>query len=513
MAQQDNSRVPDFKSGFSLRDLRDGGMVVGRVDSEDAILLRRGDELFAVGAHCTHYHGPLADGLVVGDTLRCPWHHACFSLRSGEALRAPALDPIACWRVERVDDIAFVREKLPPPSPRIAQPSINRPAAPASVVIVGGGAAGLAAADMLRREGFEGALTMISADDSAPYDRPNLSKDFLAGNAPDDWIPLRAPEFYVEREIDLVLNARVSSLDVRQRQVALEDGTRHAFGALLIATGAEPVRLDIPGAAESQIHYLRTFADSRAIVAKAATATRVVVIGASFIGLEVAASLRARGIDVHVVGPENVPLERIMGPEVGRFVRVLHESQGVAFHMGTTVGRIEGSRVTLSDGTTLVADLVVAGVGVRPLLALAERAGLAVDRGINVDVYLQTSVPGVFAAGDVARWPDPHSGDSVRVEHWVVAERQGQCAARNILGHRERFDAVPFFWSQHYDTVINYVGHAEKWDVVDIDGSLATRDCRVTYKRGGRTLAVATISRDLQSLEAERAMELSTLGK
>jgi apoptosis-inducing factor 3 len=509
MADKEGSRVPDFRSGFPLRDLPDGGMVSGRIDSEDAILLRRGDALFAVGAQCTHYHGPLAEGLIVDDTLRCPWHHACFSLRTGEALRAPALDPIACWRVERVDDKAFVREKLTPTGPRSAVAPARSPSVPASVVIVGGGAAGLAAADMLRREGFQGVLTMISADDSAPYDRPNLSKDFLAGTAPDDWIPLRAPEFYAERHIDLVLNARVSSLDVQQHHVTLEDGRQYAFEALLIATGADPVRLEIPGAADSQIQYLRTFADSRAIVAKAASAKRVMVVGASFIGLEVAASLRARGIDVHVVGPDSVPLERIMGPEVGRFVRELHESQGVVFHLGRTVGRIEGSRATLSDGTTLAADFVVVGVGVRPSLALAERAGLAIDRGIKVDAYLQTSAAGVFAAGDVARWPDPHSGDSVRVEHWVVAERQGQVAARNILGYRERFDAVPFFWSQHYDTVINYVGHAEKWDVVDIDGKLAARDCTVTYKRGDRTLAVATVSRDLPSLRAERAMELA----
>jgi NADPH-dependent 2,4-dienoyl-CoA reductase/sulfur reductase-like enzyme/nitrite reductase/ring-hydroxylating ferredoxin subunit len=483
-------------------------MVAGHVDGEDAVLVRRGDALFAVGAHCTHYHGPLAEGLIVGDTLRCPWHHACFSLRSGEALRAPALDPIACWRVERVDDKAFVREKLAAPGPRSAP--LKSSGVPASVVIVGGGAAGLAAADMLRREGFQGVLTLISADDAAPYDRPNLSKDFLAGNAPDDWIPLRAPEFYAERHIDLVLNARVASLDIRQRRVVLEGGKEHAFESLLIATGADPVRLEIPGAADSQIHYLRTFADSRAIVAKAASAKRAVVVGASFIGLEVAASLRARGLDVHVVGPESVPLERVMGAEVGRFVRELHESQGVVFHLGRTVGRVDGSRVTLSDGTTLAADFVVVGVGVRPSLALAERAGLAIDRGIQVDAYLQTSAPGVYAAGDVARWPDPHSGDSVRVEHWVVAERQGQAAARNILGHRERYDAVPFFWSQHYDTTINYVGHAEKWDAVEIDGTLAARDCAVTYKRGNRTLAVATVSRDLSSLRGERAMELAS---
>jgi NADPH-dependent 2,4-dienoyl-CoA reductase/sulfur reductase-like enzyme/nitrite reductase/ring-hydroxylating ferredoxin subunit len=507
MAEEKGVRPPDFRNGFSLLGLPDGGMVLGRVDTEDAILLRRGDALFAVGAHCTHYHGPLAEGLIVGDTLRCPWHHACFSVRTGEALRAPALDPIACWRVERVGDIAFVREKLPEPAPRRTVPLAKSPSWPESVVIVGGGAAGLAAADMLRREGFQGPLTIVSADDSAPYDRPNLSKDFLAGTAPDDWIPLRTPEFYAERHIDLVLNSPVSSIDVKQRRAALENGTGYAFGALLIATGADPVRLEIPGAADLPIHYLRTFADSRAIVARAVTAKRAVVVGASFIGLEVAASLRMRGIEVHVVGPENVPLERVMGPDVGHFVQELHKSQGVVFHLGRTVSRIEGTRVILSDTTTLAADFVVVGAGVRPSVALAERAGLAIDRGIKVDAYLQTSAPGVFAAGDVARWPDPHSGESVRVEHWVVAERQGQVAARNILGHRERYDAAPFFWSQHYDTAINYVGHAENWDAVDIDGTLAARDCTVTYKRGDRRLAVATISRDLQSLQAELAME------
>ncbi len=488
-------------------------MVLGQVDADDVILVRRGGEFFAVGAVCTHYHGPLSDGLVVGDTLRCPWHHACFSLRTGEALRAPALDPISCWRVERVGDKAFVREKLAQPVAKTAvvspNSSSNARALPTSVVIVGGGGAGLAAADMLRREGYDGILTMISADDSPPYDRPNLSKDFLAGTAPDDWIPLRSSEYYSDRRIDLVLGSRVSSLDIKRRQVQLESGKTYGFGALLIATGAEPVRLQIEGATDAQIHYLRTFADSRAIVAKAASAKRVVVVGASFIGLEVAASLRARGIDVDVVAPENLPLERVMGPDIGRFLRGLHESHGVVFHLGTTVSRINGRSVTLSSGGILDADFVVLGVGVRPSLALAERAGLAIDRGITVNEYLETSVPGIFAAGDVARWPDPHSGERIRVEHWVVAERQGQVAAKNILGQREPFTAVPFFWSQHYDVAINYVGHAETWDAADIDGQLDLngRDCAVTYKRRGRTLAVATISRDLQSLQTEAAME------
>jgi NADPH-dependent 2,4-dienoyl-CoA reductase/sulfur reductase-like enzyme/nitrite reductase/ring-hydroxylating ferredoxin subunit len=503
MTQAEQPSKPDFGDGFPTRDLPDGGIVLGQVAGEDVILVRRGEDVFAVGASCSHYHGPLAEGLVVGDTVRCPWHHACFSLRTGEAVAPPALDPIARWRVERAGDTVFVRERLPDP----ARGSAAVAKGPRAVVIVGGGAAGLAAADMLRREGYDGALTLISADDAPPVDRPNLSKDFLAGTAPEDWIPLRPPDYYADRRIDLALSTTVSSVDVGARRVASADGRTFPFDALLLATGADPVRLPVEGAASDQIHYLRTFADSRAIVAKAATARRVVVVGASFIGLEVAASLRARGIDVHVVAPEEQPLGRVLGPEVGVFIRGLHEARGVVFHLGQTLSRVDGVKATLSGGSTLDADFIVLGVGVRPALSLAERAGLALDRGVLVDEYLETSAPGVFAAGDIARWPDPHSGERIRVEHWVVAQRQGQVAARNILGRREPFTAVPFFWSQHYDTQVSYVGHAEKWDRVEIDGSLEAQDCAVSYLRGGRTLAVATISRDLQSLRVEAAME------
>jgi NADPH-dependent 2,4-dienoyl-CoA reductase/sulfur reductase-like enzyme/nitrite reductase/ring-hydroxylating ferredoxin subunit len=500
MADNDASK-PDFKNGLPFSDLPDRTPVAGRVEDDDVVVVRQGDQLFAVGAHCTHYHGPLADGLIVGETLRCPWHHACFSLRSGEALRAPALDPIPCWRIERVGDTVFVREKLGEPAKR------RPPVVPASVVIVGGGAAGLAAADMLRREGYDGPVTMISADDSPPPDRPNLSKDFLAGTAQEDWIPLRAPEFYADNHIDLVLGSRVTTLDVRERRVRLENGRTYGFGSLLIATGADPVRLPVPGSSDAQVRYLRTFADSKAIIASLASAKRALVIGASFIGLEVAASLRARNLDVHVVAPESQPLEQVMGADVGRYIRTLHEGHGVTFHLGATVQRVAGRTVSLSDGSSVDADLIVAGVGVRPAIDWAEPAGLAVDRGIVVNEYLETSAPGVFAAGDIARWPDPHTGDRIRVEHWVVAERQGQTAAKNMLGLRQRFDAVPFFWSQHYDVAINYVGHAETWDVVDIDGSLDAQDCIVTYRRGDRTLAIATIGRDKVSLEAEARIE------
>ena len=523
---------PDFKKGFPVANLSDGSMVAGQVDGEDVILARRGDEFFAVGAFCTHYHGPLADGLVVDDTVRCPWHHACFSLRTGEALRAPALDPIACWRVEKAGETVYVREKIQPAAARI-EPAPAKPTpkgrktakgaksaksakstklakskhAPTSVVIVGGGAAGLAAADMLRREGYDGSVTMISADDSAPYDRPNLSKDFLAGKAQDDWIPLRPPDYYRDHQIDLVLNAKVGALDIARRRVELENGKTHEFEALLLATGAEPIKLPIEGAADGQVHYLRTFADSKALVAKAESAKRVVVVGASFIALEVAASMRARNIEVHVVAPEKQPLERVLGPEVGGFIRGLHEAKGVVFHLGETVARMDGRTVTLKAGSTLEADFVVVGVGVRPSVALAEEAGLAMDRGISVNEYLETSAPGVFAAGDIARWPDPHSGDWIRAEHWVVAERQGQVAAKNILNYREPFSAAPFFWSQHYDVAVNYVGHAEKWDSIVIDGKLEEGNFSASYQHGEKTLALATVSRDLESLKEEAAME------
>ena len=505
MADAEEARKRDFRHGVFIRDLADGAMALGQAGGEDVILVCRGDEFFAVGANCTHYHGTLAQGLVVGDTLRCPLHHACFSLRTGEALRAPAFDPIPGWRIEKIGDKVFVREKLAQPERKHLRGSAQ--GAPASVVIVGAGAAGLGAAEMLRREGYDGPLTMLSADGWPPYDRPNLSKDFLVGAAPDDWMRLRPPDYYREQNIDLVLNSRVSALDIARRRVQLENGQTYKFASLLIATGAEPVPLKIEGATDSQIHYLRTFADASALVSRAKSAKRAAVVGASFIALEVAASLRTLGIAVDVIAPDKLPLEGVMGWEMGLMIRGLHESHGVAFHLGETVQKIEGSKLLLTGGGTLEADFVVLGVGVHPALSLAKQAGLVIDRGIVVNEYLETSAPGVFAAGDVARWPDPHSGEKIRVEHWVVAERQGQVAAKNILGYHERFEAVPFFWSQHYDVAIHYVGHAERWDSIDIDGDLNGRNCAVSYKRGGRTLAVATISRDVQSLQVEAAME------
>jgi NADPH-dependent 2,4-dienoyl-CoA reductase/sulfur reductase-like enzyme len=231
------------------------------------------------------------------------------------------------------------------------------------------------------------------------------------------------------------------------------------------------------------------------------------VIGASFIGLEVAAALRAREVEVHVVAPEHRPLERILGPEFGDFVRALHEEHGVVFHLGDTAAAIDGGAVRLQGGDTLSADLVVVGIGVKLRIELAQAAGLKIDKGVAVNEFLETSAPGIFAAGDIARWPDPHLGENLRIEHWVVAERQGQAVARNMLDEKRRFADVPFFWSQHYDVPINYIGHAAKWDDLQIEGEISNRDCLVRYRRNGKLLAVASIYRDLDNLKEELAIE------
>lgn len=503
--EQESANGPDLAAGIELAELADGGRLAGHVGDEQVLLVRRGAEVFAIAAHCTHYHGPLADGLVVGDTVRCPWHHACFDLRTGEALRAPALSPVEVWSVEQRAGRVFVRGKRPPEPPARRRKATGK--APSRIVIVGGGAAGFAAAEKLRREQYAGRIVMLSDDTAAPVDRPNLSKDYLAGTAPEEWLSLRPDAYYADNDIELRLGTKATGLDPRAHEITLADGSRIGYDRLLLATGAEAVHLPIPGADQPHVRTLRTLADCRAIIGLATSARHAVVIGASFIGLEAAASLRTRGLDVHVVAPESRPMERILGAGIGDFVRALHEEHGVVFHLGDVATAIDGRRVALRSGGMLEADLVVVGVGVRPRLALAEGAGLNIDRGVVVNAQLETSAPDVFAAGDIARWPDPHGGGHLRIEHWVVAQRQGAAAAMNMLGHREVYADVPFFWSQHYDVPINYVGHAESWDELEIEGDIGARDCLVRYRRDGRELAVASIYRDLASLQAELAME------
>jgi len=491
---------PELRDGVKATDVPEGGLLRCRVGDEPALLLERHGEFFAVAAGCSHYGAPLADGEFIDGTLRCPWHHACFDVRSGEAIGPPALRPIDTWNVVREGDRLRVTDKRSlPVAPEIPGPR--------SVVIVGAGGAGDAAAEMLRRLGYAGPVTLLSRDDEGlPVDRPNLSKDYLDGSAPEAWIPLRGQEFYRDQRIDLMPGAEAVALDPSAHELTLEGGRKLSYGALVLATGATPVRLNLPGADLPHVHVLRTLGDSRAVIEQAQGAQRAVVIGSSFIGLEVAASLRKRGLEVHVVSPDPVPLARILGPELGAFVRALHEEHGVVFHLGRKPQSIDGAAVTLDDGSQLSAELVVMGVGVRPNTALAEAAGLTVRNGVVVDRNFRTSAADVYAVGDVARYPT--AGGDVRIEHWVVAQRHGQAVARSLLGLEPLPPAVPFFWSQHYDVAINYVGHAEAWDSLSVAGSIAGRDCLVAYRTAGRITAVASIYRDQASLLAEEALAL-----
>jgi NADPH-dependent 2,4-dienoyl-CoA reductase/sulfur reductase-like enzyme/nitrite reductase/ring-hydroxylating ferredoxin subunit len=493
---------PDFSQGVKLADIAEGATIGGRVGDEPVLLSRIDGELFAIGGACTHYGGALAEGLASGGTVRCPLHHACFDLKTGEVLRAPALDPLDRWKVEIDGDLAFVREKLASPAP--AEP---RATEVARILIVGGGAAGLACANELRRLGYQGSVTMLSADHDPPCDRPNLSKDYLAGTAPEEWIPLRTDDWYRDNRIDLRLGVEVTAIDPEDCTVQFASGERLPFDRLLLATGAEPNRLSSPGFHGENVFTLRSLADARAIVGAAGSGKRAAVIGSSFIGLEAAASLRKRGVEVEVIAPENIPFERVLGAELGEFFQNLHQASGVRFHLGRVAASYDGRTVTLSDGAKIDADFVLVGIGVRPRIGLAEAAGLSTDNGVLVDQYLETSASGIYAAGDIAAYPEPISGDRARIEHWTVAERQGQVAAANMLGIRTKFDSAPFFWTEQYGVTLRYVGHAAPADMVKVDGDITGRNATVRYFEDGRQRAAASLNRDHENLEDELALE------
>ncbi|HEX2421228.1 MAG TPA: FAD-dependent oxidoreductase, partial [Acidimicrobiia bacterium] len=468
MADDPKVSGPDLATeGIAVDALSADVPVAGQVDGKPVVVVSTADGIRAVSGRCTHYGGPLAEGLCVDGEIRCPWHHAAFDLNTGAAVGAPALNPIATYQTSTRDGKIFVTGVGPPageqPTPR---------SSPDAVVIVGSGAAGAAAAEALRRYGYLGPISLIGLE--APVDRPNLSKDYLAGTAPEEWMPLRSPDFYDQAGIQLI-GETVTAIDRTGQQVHLGDGRQLSYGALLLATGAEPRRLPIPGADLPHVHYLRSLEDSRAIIASLGTVTRAAVIGAGFIGLEVASSLRHREVEVTVIAPETVPLERVIGGSLGAFVLELHRNHGVDFRLGRSVAQIAGDQVTLDDGESVGANVVVVGVGVTPRTGLAELAGLAVDDGIVVDEQLRTSDPNIWAAGDVASYPGPE-GEGVRVEHWVLAERQGQAVARNMLGQAESFTEPPFFWSQHYDVPINVTGHLSGWEEEIVKGDARQRD-------------------------------------
>jgi NADPH-dependent 2,4-dienoyl-CoA reductase/sulfur reductase-like enzyme/nitrite reductase/ring-hydroxylating ferredoxin subunit len=493
---------PNLKNGIQADLLKPGQRILGHADDTAVILINDDGQIYAVGSTCTHYSANLDDGIVTNGTLRCPWHHACFDLKTGEAKKAPALSPIPVWQTETKDGFVYVRAKRD-----IARAEKNI-FAEKHFIIVGSGAAGHAAAEMLRREGFGGRLTVLSEDSDLPYDRPNLSKDYLAGNAPDEWMFLRSKDFYIMQKIELRLNAKVVSLDISAKTFTLTNGESLHFDKCLLAMGGSPTRPLIAGIEMPHVHFLRSFSDCRSLIkALGGTTKKVVIVGAGFIGMEGASALKSRGLDVTVIAPSKIPLANVVGDEVGAFLKSVHEKNGVLFRLGQSVSRIEKDEVILSGGDRVPADVVLVATGIAPNISLASKAGINCDKGILVNEYLRTSEEDIFSAGDIAENPDFYSEHRLRVEHWVVAQRQGQTAALNMLGQVKRFASIPFFWSQQFDINMRYIGHAKAPSRTELVGDLEDRNCAVTFFDGDRVAAVLTIGRDKQNLLIEEAMQ------
>jgi NADPH-dependent 2,4-dienoyl-CoA reductase/sulfur reductase-like enzyme/nitrite reductase/ring-hydroxylating ferredoxin subunit len=478
-----------------------GGILAGFVGEDRVFVCRSGSRLLAYSAQCPHLGGPLDKGIVAAGTIRCPWHHACFDLATGEATAAPAFDALLRYPV--TFDNNFFSVEAPggetPRPMRRCDPSLG------TMAIVGGGAAGFAAANALRNHGWLGEIKLFSEEREQPYDRTLLTKDYLEGTFGDDRLRI-ARHSLADLGIDFEAE-NVHRIEAENKRLRLANGEERSYAKLLLATGAAPRPLDVLGGDLPHVMVLRSLQDCRRILAEATPGARVAVVGGSFIAMEAAASLSGRGLSVDVVAPDGHPLQKVFGRQLSDLVLEAHVHKGVRLRLGCRVARIEDKQVLLQGDKRIDADIVVVGIGVEPRIQLAKAAGLALDRGVLVSSRLQTSNPDIFAAGDIARWPDPHTGESIRVEHWVVAERQGQVAARNMLGADEPFRMAPFFWTKHFDLSIRYVGHAEKWDETYVEGNLAHRDGLVRFRREGRDLAVATVERDKESLRAELAME------
>ncbi len=479
----------------SVDELKDGEMKEIKVSEDLTILLVRIDREFrAFGGTCPHHGASLAEGVLQGNHIRCPWHHAVFDAKTGAVTEVPSLDSIPRFEVRIDGDKVVVI--LPDDPPRACTPEMARPDSgrdDRTFVILGTGAAGITAAETLRREGFQGKVLMLTRDAHMPYDRTDLSKPYL--RKPDAPKPFLRPEgFYEKNGIEILTNHEVTRVHSKTRTLSLWNGTELSYDQILLATGAVPRRLGVPGEGLKNVLVLRDLDDCEALRAVAQEKGRAVVVGASFIAMEVCAALVERGLSVTVVAPESVPYETTLGPEIGRMYRKAHEERGVVFQLGNKVDRFEGdgklSRVLLEGGEGIEADLAVVGVGVDPVTGYLEGAGPSGGAGLEVDGR-QLVTEGVYAAGDIARFPDWRTKEPIRIEHWRVAQQQGQVAARNMVGRPSTFQGAPFFWTNQYFVITSYVGHAAEWEEVVFEGDPAEQRFVAFYVRGGRVLAAA----------------------
>jgi apoptosis-inducing factor 3 len=506
-SEKDTAMMENEVFAARIDELQNGQMKEVTVGENKLVLAKVDDRFYAVGGNCPHLKAPLAKGALCGTQLYCPWHHSAFDITTGELQEPPALDCLPTYEVKVQGNEVYVttisKQKVPNTNITLFPDK--------TFVIVGGGAAGLMAAQTLRQEGFDGKLVMITKEALPPYDRTMLSKKFLSGKMEAEKLPLRQEEFFEQHRIDLWTGKEVKTVDATTKTILLEDGSQLNYDKLLVATGGEPNSLQLPGANLENVCLLRSEADAERILEKAKAAKRVCIIGSSFIGLETAASLKTLGLDVTVLVKDAVPFEKIFGREIGQWFLDLHTEKGVTMKTATEVESIAGNakveHVVLKNGERIEADLVVVGIGVHPKTDFLQGVELdEKDGSVRVDEHLQAAAD-VYAAGDIARYPDGRRNEPIRVEHWRLAQQHGYITALNMLGKTCSVDdIVPFFWTNQYDQRLSYVGHAEDWDEVMMDGSVADKKFLAFYLKSGKVQALASMGRDVESNKIEDAM-------
>jgi NADPH-dependent 2,4-dienoyl-CoA reductase/sulfur reductase-like enzyme/nitrite reductase/ring-hydroxylating ferredoxin subunit len=492
-----------------INEFADGEMKQMSADGADILLARVSGNFYAVSATCPHYGAPLVEGVLNGERLVCPWHHACFNIMTGDLQEPPAFDALPSYEVRIANDEVIVRVPEGAPDRRTPQMAKRDTKDERLFVIVGGGAAGYAAAQTLREDGFAGRLVLITRENRLPYDRPNLSKEYLRGKAEPAWLPLRSEDFFAEHDIEVIRGREIKHIDATERTIKFADGETLLCDALLVATGGEPRKLPFQSEAQENVLLLRSYADTDALIAVAEKGKRAVVIGASFIGMEVASSLRARRCEVMVVAPDDVPFQKILGAKIGKLFQDVHEENGVKFKLGASVAGFTGAKkvtaVILENGERLDADLAVVGVGVKSATDFLEGVTLHRDGGVTVDEHMRAA-DGIYAAGDIAYFPSRLKGERQRIEHWRTAMQQGRIAAHNMAGKEVSYDGVPFFWTRQFDVGLLYVGHAKQWDEIIYQGDVSARDFLAFYVKENRVLAVAGMNRDREMAAVEELM-------
>ena len=503
----------EFNAG-KINQINDGEMKAVKVDEKNKILLTKVDnKIFAVGASCTHYGAPLEDGVLFNGKIICPWHHACFSAKNGDLIEPPALNSLPNYsvKIENENIIVMLPEEIEssrtPSMSKRDNENLN------TNVIIGGGAAGNAAAQSMREAGFTGGITIITQENRSPYDRPNLSKDYLAGEAEKEWMPLRPKEFYDEYDINIMYQKKVVGINNERKVVILEKDEEVSFEKLLIATGGVPIKLDVPGANLSNIFYLRSHDNSDEIIEGANNKSKIVIIGSSFIALESASSLKKRlNSDITVISHAEIPFKNILGDEIGKMIQSTHEKNGIKFKLNSTVKKFEGKtkveKIILESGEIIETDLVIIGIGVKPETSFLRDFKLENDGSILVNKYFEVE-ENMYAAGDMVTFHNSTENSKMRIEHWRTAEQHGRIAGFNMAGRKAEYTSVPFFWTQQDGINLNYVGHATKWDDIITWGNVDSKDFISFYFNDNKLLAAVAMNHDkeMDAIEALMIME------